>query len=77
MSTGQVAVTFVRPGKQPKTVMVSSGRTVRNALDAAEISSADYNNWVFTDEDGDNLTLDDALYNSTQIICGGRVDGAH
>jgi hypothetical protein len=77
MSTGQVAVTFVRPGKQPKTVLVASGSTLRSALDYAEIASADYNGWSFTDEDGDTLTLNDAVSASTQIICGGRVDGAH
>jgi hypothetical protein len=76
MSTGQVAITFVRPGKQPKTVLVSAGVSLRSALDQAEIAATDYNGWSFTDEDRDTLSLNDALTNSTQVICGGRVDGA-
>lgn len=74
--SAQVAITFVRPGKQPKTVMVAHATTLRAALDAAEIPSSDYNGWSFTDEEGDNLQLGDSLTASTQVICGGRVDGA-
>lgn len=74
--SAQVAITFVRPGKQPKTVLVNSGQTLRSALDAAEIPSSDYSSWVFTDEDGDSLSLTTSLTASTQVICGGRVDGA-
>lgn len=76
MSTSNIYVTLVRPGKTAKTVEVPNGATVEDALLKAGISSSDYNAWSFTDEDGDSLRLADTLANSTQIICGQRVEGA-
>jgi hypothetical protein len=76
MSSGNIYITLVRPGKPPTQVEASRGSTVRQVLDKAGIPSTEYANWSFTDEDGDTLGLDSSLDNSTALICGTRVDGA-
>lgn len=71
-----IYVTIVRTGKEEVTETVESGSTVRQVLDQAGIAAATYNGWSITDEEGDSLTLDSSLYNSTALICGARVNGA-
>lgn len=71
-----IYVTIVRTGKEEVTETVASGSTVRQVFESAGLDSATYNGWTITDEEGDSLTLDSTLHNSTALICGARVNGA-
>lgn len=73
---GNIYVTIVRTGKDEVTESVAPGTTVREVFNQAGIASDVYNGWSVTDEDGDSLSLDSQLHNSTALICGARVDGA-
>lgn len=75
-SAGNIFVSVTRPGKETKTVEVAAGSTVEDVFVKADIARSDYQAYTVTDEDGDNLTLSDALNSSTQLICGARVAGA-
>lgn len=72
-----IYVTIVRTGKDEVTETVASGSTVREVFVQAGIEASVYNGWTVTDEDGDSLTLDSVLYQTTALICGARVNGAH
>lgn len=76
MTNNQIFIVIVRPGKKPVTAGIYPGDTLANALSAAELGSADYADWAFTDEDGETLSLDSVFHNSTQVIAGQRVQGA-
>jgi hypothetical protein len=76
MAPGDIYVTIVRTGKQEVTEAVQPGTTVREVFEKAGIPSSTYSGWSITDEEGDSLTLDSQLHNSTALVCGGRVDGA-
>lgn len=71
-----VFVNIVRPGKAAKVAEIDKGQTLRDAFAKASISSEDYAEWAYTDEDGDELNLDDPITATTAVICGQKVDGA-
>lgn len=76
MTPKSIFVSVVRTGKQTEHVEIPSGSSVEDALMKAGLAAADYNKWSITDEDGEKLALTSRLTNSTQLICGPKVDGA-
>lgn len=72
-----IVIGITRPGKTTLTTEVEKGSTVEQALVAAGLQKSDFQSWTFTDEDGDTLTLTSSLNQSTNLICGQRVTGAH
>lgn len=76
MSSEDIYVNIVRPGKETKTVSVTQGVNVEAVFIKAEIPADLYRTWTITNEQGETLGLGSTLHETTKLVCGGRVDGA-
>lgn len=76
MSSEDIYVNVVRPGKETKTVSVTQGVSVEAVFIKAGIEAELYRSWTITNERGETLGLGSTLHETTKLVCGGKVDGA-